>query len=163
MLDMNILFINSISKSKFGGGEKWMIKAAKGLAESNHHVILAAKSGSEILQAAAKEGIRTQIFNIRSDFSPLNTLRLRKFLKEENIQILVCNLNKDVRVAGLAAKFARTPVVIARHGVVLCAKKWRHKVSLQHLVDGILTNTMTIKQIMDKFFMLALRENRFQM
>ncbi len=144
---MNILFINSIAKNKFGGGEKWMVKAAKGLTDAGHRVFLAGKKGGEILRAAQEAGVQTRVFNIYSDFSPLNTWRIARFLKRENIEVLVCNLNKDVRVAGLAAKIAGTPLVIARHGVLLCGKKWKHKITLQNLVDGILTNTETIKQI----------------
>ena len=33
---MNILFINSINKNIFGGGERWMIKAARGLLDRGH-------------------------------------------------------------------------------------------------------------------------------
>ncbi|NTU92108.1 MAG: glycosyltransferase, partial [Chlorobiaceae bacterium] len=35
---MNILFINSIGRNKFGGGEKWMVNAAKGLTDRGHAV-----------------------------------------------------------------------------------------------------------------------------
>ena len=35
---MNILFLNSLSKSKWGGGEKWMILAGNDLANRGHHV-----------------------------------------------------------------------------------------------------------------------------
>jgi len=40
---LNILFINSIGRNKFGGGEKWMVNAAKGLRERGHHVTLGSK------------------------------------------------------------------------------------------------------------------------
>lgn len=143
---MNILFINSISKGKFGGGEKWMVRAAQGLSAARHRVVLASKKDSRILQAATEAGVRTKVITIRADFSPLTTLRIARYLRKENIQILVCNLNKDVRVAGLAARFAGTPAVIARHGVLLCGKKWKHKLTLRYLVDGILTNTDSIKR-----------------
>ncbi|HHM24281.1 MAG TPA: glycosyltransferase, partial [Bacteroidetes bacterium] len=144
---MNILFVNSIGRKKFGGGEKWMVKAAGGLQNAGHRVFLASKRNSLILQAAEKEGVPTQVFNIRADFSPLNTWRIARFLRRERIDVLVCNLNKDVRVAGLAARLLRHgPVVIARHGIVLCGKKWKHKVTLTHLVDGILTNSESIKR-----------------
>ncbi|NTV45648.1 MAG: glycosyltransferase family 4 protein, partial [Chlorobiales bacterium] len=53
--------------------------------------------------------------------------------------------NKDVRVAGLAARFVKTPVVLARHGMLLAGKSWRHKLTLTNLVDGIITNSKTIK------------------
>jgi glycosyltransferase involved in cell wall biosynthesis len=142
---MNILFLNSIGADKYGGGEKWMLKASKGLADAGHNVILSSKKNSEIIKRANEAGVRTKVFNIRSDFSPVNTLKIAKFLKKEEIEILICNLNKDVRVAGLAAKKAKTPVVIARHGLLLCAKKWKHKVTLTNLVDNIITNSITIK------------------
>ena len=142
---MNILFINSIAPRKYGGGEKWMIKAAKGLTREGHKVFLASKINSEILKFAEKEGVNTQNFNIYTDFSPVNTWKIYKFLKSEQIDVLICNLNKDVRVAGLAAKFAHTPLVVARHGMLLCGKKWKHKITLKNLIDGIITNTNTIK------------------
>lgn len=142
---MNILFINSIGKDKYGGGEKWMIKAAKGLTDRGHKVILASKKDSKILQAAEKAGVRTTVIEIHGDISPFATHRVVSFLKQEEIQILICNLNKDVRVAGLAARIAKTPVVLARHGMLLAGKSWRHKLTLTNLVDGIITNSKTIK------------------
>ena len=54
---MNILFINSISAGKFGGGEKWMVSAAQGLSAAQHRVVLASKRDSRILQAAAGAGV----------------------------------------------------------------------------------------------------------
>lgn len=142
---MNILFINSIGRNKFGGGEKWMVNAAKGLSEQGHKVILAGKENSRILTAAEKLGVRTEIVEIHSDISPLATRRVALFLKKEAIQVMICNLNKDVRVAGLAARMVKTPVVLARHGMLLAGKKWRHKLTLTNLVDGIITNSRTIK------------------
>ena len=36
---LNVFFSNSISSHKWGGGEKWMITAAKGLSNRGHSVI----------------------------------------------------------------------------------------------------------------------------
>ena len=144
---MNILFINSVGKKKFGGGERWMIHAAKGLKERGHTVFLAGRKGSELAFAAENAGISTCDFNIRFDFSPINTFLLYRFLLEHNVQIFVCNLNRDVRVAGMAARIAKTPKIIARHGVSsFHKKKWRYRFIADNLIDGIITNTVTIKQ-----------------
>jgi len=142
---MNILFINSIGKNKWGGGEKWMVKAAKGLSKKNHNVFLSCKKNSVLMKKAKQEGIKTVPFNIHSDFSPINTYKIKKFLLGNKIEILICNLNKDVRVAGLAGRLAKIPLILARHGIQLCGKKWRHKLSLLKLTDGIITNSQTIK------------------
>jgi glycosyltransferase involved in cell wall biosynthesis len=143
---MNILFINSIGRNKFGGGEKWMVNAAKGLTDRGHSVVLASKKNSKLLQYASERGVRTENIEIRGDFSPLATLRIASWLKRNQTEILICNLNKDVRVAGLAARLVGKPVVLARHGMLLCSRKWKHKLTLTRLTDGIITNSRTIRE-----------------
>jgi glycosyltransferase involved in cell wall biosynthesis len=144
---MNILFINSIGIRKFGGGEKWMIAAARGLHARGHRVFLAGKKGAEILTRAAAAGVPTAVLSIHADISPLATIRIARFLRRERIQILVGNLNKDIRVAGLAARLAGTPAVLHRHGVALSGKSWKHRLTMTRLTDGIITNTETVKQL----------------
>ncbi|MEA3476214.1 MAG: glycosyltransferase family 4 protein [Candidatus Cloacimonadota bacterium] len=148
---MNILFSNSIGKRKWGGGEKWMVKAAKGLAERNHNVFLGCKKNSILMEKASKEGIKTVGVNIHSDFSPTNTYKIKKFLLTNKIDVLICNLNKDVRAAGLAGRLAKTPLIFARHGIQLCGKKLKHKITLLNLTDGIITNSQTIKDAYMKY------------
>ncbi|MBZ4218824.1 MAG: glycosyltransferase [Chlorobium sp.] len=143
---MNILFLNSIGRSKFGGGEKWMVNAAIGLKKLGHNVVLGSKKNSKTLNYAASHGVNTVIFEIRSDFSPLNTLKIALYLKRHAIDVMICNLNKDVRVAGLAARLYGKTTVLARHGMLLCGNKWKHKLTLSKLVNGIITNSNTIKK-----------------
>ena len=148
---MKVIFINSIAKKKFGGGEKWMVTAAKGLSEKGHKVIVSGKVNSKFIEAAQEKNLQIQHFNIRGDFSLLNTIKIGHFLKQENIDVLICNLNKDVRVAGLAARFVDNTITLARHGVHLSGKKWKHKITLTRLVDGIITNTESIKNIYNSY------------
>jgi glycosyltransferase involved in cell wall biosynthesis len=142
---LNILFVNSMKAGEFGGGEKWMIMAATGLIERDHRVFVGGKKGSLFLKKAAQYHLPSADFNIRSDFSPLTTLRIARFLKKNDIDVLICNFNKDVRVAGLAAKLVGKTIVLARHGVLLCKNKLKHRLTLQNLTDGIITNTQSIK------------------
>lgn len=142
---MNILFINSIGRTKFGGGEKWMVNAARGLTDRGHNVVLASKRNSRLLEYASKRGVRTEVMEIRGDFSPLATLKIAAWMKRHQTDVLICNLNKDVRVAGLAARLVGHPVVLARHGMLLCSRKWKHKLTLTRLTDGIITNSHTIR------------------
>ncbi len=148
---MNILFINSISADKFGGGEKWMTKAARGLMDNGHKVWIASKKNAEILKRAEQRGVPTEVIGIYTDFSPVKTRRVARFLKSRRIDVMVCNLNKDVRVAGLGARLAGDTVVIARHGVQLIGNEWKHKVTLTRLTDGMVTNTKSIKETYESF------------
>ena len=47
---LNIFFSNSISKHKWGGGEKWMVTAAKGLSKRGHNVYISGKANSILLE-----------------------------------------------------------------------------------------------------------------
>ncbi|NTU94314.1 MAG: glycosyltransferase, partial [Chlorobiaceae bacterium] len=143
---MNILFINSIGRSKFGGGEKWMVNAAAELGRRGHNVVLASKRNSKILEYAEGRGIRTTVFEIRGDISPVSTLKIARYLRANAVDVMICNLNKDVRVAGLAARLYGRTVVLARHGMLLCGRKWKHKLTLTRLADGIITNSRTIRE-----------------
>lgn len=128
-----------------------MITAAKALHDRGHEIIVAGKTNSRFVKAAEKAGLRTEYFNIRGDFGPVNTIRIARFLEKEAVEVLICNLNKDVRVAGLGARFIANTVVIARHGVLLSGKKWKHKITLTKFLDGILTNAESIKNIYEGY------------
>ncbi len=141
----NILFSNSIGKNKWGGGEKWMLTAAKNLSLRGHNVSIAGKSGAALLNRAKKVGLKTEVFNIKSDFAPFKVTKLANYFKENETDVCILNLNKDVRVAGLAAKKVGVPVVLARHGLKLISDKWKYKMTMK-LVDGIITNSNTIKE-----------------
>jgi glycosyltransferase involved in cell wall biosynthesis len=143
--------MNSIPPEVLGGGEKWMVNAAAGLREKGHRVVIASKRGSELLRAAGEKGLPTETITIRGEFGPLNTWKILRFLRRESIDILVCNLNKDVRVAGLAARLSGRTAVVARHGVLLSRKKLRHRLTLTILTDGIITNARCIKETYDAY------------
>ena len=59
-------------------------------------------------------------------------------------------MNKDIRVAGIAAKLANIPVIIARNGIQLFSDKWKHKMTIK-LVDGIITNSESIRKAYNQF------------
>lgn len=140
-----IVFSNSIKASKWGGGEKWMVTAARGLAERGHHVIVAGKKNSVFIRQAQAVNLETVLFDIHADFQPLKVLTIQKFLQTQGIDVIVLNLNKDIRVAGWAAFRAKVPVILARNGYKLISDMLKHRLTIS-LVDGIITNTNSIKE-----------------
>ena len=147
---LNIFFSNSISAHKWGGGEKWMVTAGKGLKERGHNVILSGKSNSVFLTKAEEAGLDIIPLNIYADYNPFKIIHTKWILKQKNIDVIVLNLNKDIRVAGIAARWAKIPVIIARNGIQLFSDKWKHKMTMK-LVDGIITNSNSIKEAYNRF------------
>ena len=151
---LNIFFSNSISAHKWGGGEKWMITAACGLQERGHRVTLSGKANSILLNKAEETGLTILPLNIYADYSPFKIWHTKRILKREKVDVILLNLNKDIRVAGIAARLAKVPVIIARNGIQLFSDKWKHKKTIG-LVDGIITNSESIRTAYNRFPWMA--------
>ncbi|NTV97648.1 MAG: glycosyltransferase [Chlorobiaceae bacterium] len=144
---MNIAFANFIGTDKLGGGEKWMISAAAQLAACGHNVLIMARAGSKFLTLADKAGLVTLGISKWHKLSGIYLYVVRKALADQKNEILICNLNTDVRSVGLLAKISGTPVVLARHGILMYnRKKFRYWLSAKYILDGIITNSNTIKE-----------------
>ncbi|MFC0877966.1 glycosyltransferase [Saccharicrinis sp. FJH2] len=148
---MNILFINSLRKNRWGGGEKWMVEAAGGLSALGHHTIVGCLKNSFIEHKAVQKGVETIEFGIPSDISFLSIFKLKKILISKHIDVLVCCQNKDVKIGGRAARQAGTRAVFSRQGLQLFSNKRKYKFPFTRLIDGIITNTQSIKQIYESF------------
>ncbi|MFB6317386.1 glycosyltransferase family 4 protein [Saccharicrinis sp. FJH54] len=148
---MNILFINSLRKNRWGGGEKWMVEAAAGLSALGHHTIVGCLKNSFIEHKAVQKGVETIEFGIPSDISFLSIPKLKKILINSHIDVLVCCQNKDVKIGGRAARQAGTKAVFSRQGLQLFTNKRKYKYPFTRLIDGIITNTHSIKQIYESF------------
>jgi len=147
---LNVFFSNSISSHKWGGGEKWMITAAKGLSDRGHNVKVSGKSNSIFLFKAIENNLDTIPFNFFQDYNPFKIWYTKKILIKENIDVIILNLKKDIRVAGISARLANVPVIISRNGIQHFRDIWKHK-KTAGLVDGIITNTKSISDIYNKF------------
>ncbi len=147
---LNIFFSNSISSHKWGGGEKWMVTAAKGLSDRGHHVMVSGKGNSIFLSNARDKGLNIIPLNFFEDYSPFKIWHTKRILQREQVDVIVLNLKKDIRVAGIAARMANVPVIIARNGIQLFRDIWKHK-KTAGLVDGIITNTKSIRDTYNQF------------
>lgn len=143
---MHILFVHSIGKLKFGGGEKWLITAAVGLRDNGHKVFIGGRPGSRLLKAASLNGLETVGFNIYSDISIYHVFRIASFLKANKIDVLITK-GRDLAVAGMAARIGGNPVVLVRHGLPLRSSVRKHTFLLNKLAHGVITNTRSIKEL----------------
>ncbi len=148
---MNILFINSLRKNRWGGGEKWMVTAAAGLRKRGHTCLIGALPNSVIEKKALEKDVPVVEFNIKSDLDIFALGKLKNILNKLDIDVLVCCQNKDVKIGGRAARKVGTKAIFSRQGLQLFTNKQRYKYPFTQLVDGIITNTHSIKEIYEGF------------
>jgi glycosyltransferase involved in cell wall biosynthesis len=143
---MNILFVHSIGRNKFGGGEKWLITAAAGLRDNGHTVYIGGRSGSRLLKAALQRELKTVVLNIFSDISIYHVFSIASFLRSNKIDVIISK-DRDIGVTGTAAILGGNPLVLVRHGLPLQSSFKKHAFLLRKLADGVITNTFTIKDL----------------
>ncbi len=148
---MRLLLINSIGKNKWGGGEKWMVLAAKELINKGHTVIIGCRKHSLLEERAKTLQIPIIRLNIYTDFSIPGYFQLRKIIKAETIDVIIGCQNKDVRVAGFVAKELGGVTVLSRQGVQLLHNSFKYKWGFLPFCDGIITNTYSIKNEYDSY------------
>lgn len=148
---MNILFLNSLGRKKWGGGEKWMLMAASGLRERGHKVIVGCADKSKISQNARSLNLPTLPLSFKTDFDFWGFFRLLGVLKKNPVDVIICGQNKDTKIASVAARVSGGQAVLARHGLQLISRKLKYKYIFTKMIDGIITNTRSIKEEYDSY------------
>lgn len=141
---MRVLFVHTIGKQKYGGGERWVVNAAAGLKQAGHEVIVAGWENSLLLSHAEQNGIETVPFNVFSDISIYHAIRFARFIWRRKIDIIICK-GRDLAVCGLAAKLSTHPPVIVRVGSPIRSNVRKHIFLARKFASGVITNTQTIK------------------
>jgi glycosyltransferase involved in cell wall biosynthesis len=149
---MNIALINSIGKSKWGGGEKWMIMAAIGLKSLGHNVVVICRKNSILASRAGAKNILVKEIGANSDFDLVAGFKFGRFFKDFQPDAVIGCQNKDWRVAAMSLKMIGSSAkVYSRQGLQLLKNSWWYKWSIKMFSDGIITNTHSIKDYYDSF------------
>ncbi len=131
----------------FGGGEVWMLRTLDGLKKRGHQVFLLCRPQTELARRAGKMGVRVLTIRIRGDFDPLTIRQTARLLMRHKIDLILTNMDKELRFAGLAAKLTGGTVVIPRRGIDYPLKnKIQYRLSYNHLADHVLANSRATKQ-----------------
>ncbi len=142
---MRILFLNSIQM--FGGGEIWMLRALRALQQRGHEVWLCCRPHTELAERAADAGIPVKLVRFRSDFDPWCILQLVRFMRRHRIEVVLTNMDKELRNAGVAAKLAGVRAVIPRRGIDYPLKnRWRYRFAYNVLATHVLANSHATKR-----------------
>lgn len=143
----NLLFINSITI--YGGGEVWMITAMKEFIKRGYDVTLVCKTDAAIIHHSIEAGIETIPINISGDLNPHTIFKLNNIFRKKQINVVIANTGKDLRLSGLAALFMKNIKVIARQGIDYPLKNnFRYKTTYNNLADEIAANSEATKRTM---------------
>ena len=135
----------------WGGDENWTVNLAKGLKDKGHHVVISCPPGSETLQRSEEKGIETFGFHIGPDIAIWKIPPFVKYLKKNKFEVLLCVQNRDMKIGALAARIAGVPAIFGRQGQVTIRRSLQHKIVFTRYIDGIITNTNSIKEYYSDF------------
>jgi glycosyltransferase involved in cell wall biosynthesis len=105
---MNIFFVNSTNK--WGGVKSWTLDVARGLEERGHRIAIAGRPGP-FIDKASETGLEAVSVSFGPDFNPLLIARFMRMFRDQGTNLVVVNVGKDMRSAGVAAKLLGIPVV----------------------------------------------------
>lgn len=105
---MNILFVNATRK--WGGVKTWCIDMAESLRRQGHGTWIVGRPGP-FVEKAGLLGIPAAAHSFGVDFNPLSIAFFLRFLSRNRIDVVVCNISKELRTAGVAARLLGIPVV----------------------------------------------------
>ncbi len=105
---MRIAYVNSTHK--WAGVKTWTLDTAIWLAGRGHDVTIFGRPGP-FTDKAREHGLETFALDFGADFSPALILRFARFFRSRRTDVLVANVGKDLRTAGVAARLAGVPVL----------------------------------------------------
>jgi len=142
---MKVAFINSIRM--FGGGEVWLFRIMEELERRGHGVFLLCRPGTPLYIKAVSRGFRVQSLAMRGDLDPRTIYLTWKWLRTIRPDVLVTNMDKELRFGGLAARLAGMRCIIPRRGIDYPLKDtWMYRFSYTRLATRIVANSEATKQ-----------------
>jgi len=118
------------SARSIGGGERHVIDLSNRMSDRGHEVFLALVPGSPLvtqLEKAVTERIVSLPLRNALDIS--SAVKIARYVRSHNIQLLNAHLAKDYPITAAAARIAKVPFVITRH--VLFPMSRLHRVLLR--------------------------------
>lgn len=123
-----------------------MLSVARGLAHRGHLITMVCQPGSRLAQRAWANGLAPLSMRLRADFDPLIIARLYRLICRRRIQLVCANMDKEVRLAGLAARLAGVPLIRRRGSDMPFPDKLRFRLTNRYLVHLIMVNSRATRQ-----------------
>ncbi len=105
---VNIAF--AVSIRKWGGVKTWCIDNGVALKKAGHKVFIYGRPGP-FPEKAAQLGLEARPCNFGLDFSLLTILFFLREFRRHKVDVCICNVVKDMRTAGIAARLLGIPII----------------------------------------------------
>lgn len=140
---MRILFVNSTRH--WAGIKTWMNHLAGFLHERGHHVHFVCRPEDRLVRLCEERQLPCTPLQFGVDYNPWAILQLRRIIRQEQIELVVTNISKDVRSGGLAA-WLEGVVHVNRLGLSGDLKTSRRmQWEYQRWVDEVMVPSQTLK------------------
>ena len=131
----------------WGGQERRVINEIAGMIQRGHHVVLATRPQCRIAKEAAARDIPVIFLDMKSKFDLGSILKLARYLRTEQIQIVNTHSGIDSWQGALAAKLAKVPVLVrTRHLNLPLKRSWHNFV--HYMADQIISCGDSMKQFL---------------
>jgi glycosyltransferase involved in cell wall biosynthesis len=141
---LSLLLVNSIRA--YGGGEKWALQTAQGLAARGHRVAFACREGSELAERAAAIDLPAFRLPMPNDLSLAAIARLARLMRTWRPDVVLCCNQRALRLGGPAARLARMRRVVMRDGLQGSLRGSAYNRWLARRVDGFVVNAEAIRR-----------------
>ncbi len=140
---VSLVFVSSLPR--WGGGEQWMLAAARAMAERGHRVCLVGQPGGELARRAAACGLRARPLRMGGILVPWTIAALRRIFAAERATTAIVNLERETRLTALAARGRRGFHLVARRGSPVPLKdNWHYRLVYRRWVDRLIVNSRAV-------------------
>jgi len=148
--------VHSEASLGWGGQEHRVLAELTGFRKRGAWVALLAPENSEIFQRARVAEIKVQILDTRKFRYPFTALRLKRWLRANEVQVVNTHSSRDGYVVGAASRLARVPLLIrSRHIDVEYPHPWLSRHAFTTFADHILTTSRKITDHVKSTFHLT--------
>ena len=141
--EKTVCFCNS--NRAWGGGEKWHLDAALGMAKRGCRVFVMAGKGTPLFERAREHpelSVCPVRFSNLSFCNPLLVNACAAYFMQNGITRVVLGLPSDLKAAGLAARRARVPGIYYRRGTALPVKNsFLNRITYNNFLTGLIVNS----------------------
>jgi len=142
---LRIVFANSIRM--WGGAEVWMLGMMRALEERGHTTRLVCAPGTELEAEARRRGLAVHPLRMLWDLGPLAIARMAMLLRDSRSDVVCTNRERELRVAGVAARLAGGIPVVARRAIDHPLKNnLRYRWTYNSLATRVIANSEATKR-----------------